>query len=90
MSKTVDQKREMKAQKFIVNAKEEFKKLIPRDKIDSVGVTECVEKDGDFEITGMVGTVSPTGKEKTFGYTAKVNVDANEVCSLVKLQVRDL
>ena len=35
MSKTVDEKHAKKAQKFIISAKKEFKKIIPRDKIDN-------------------------------------------------------
>jgi len=87
MSKTIDEKRAKKAQKFITHAKKEFEKIIPRDKIDNVEITTCVEKDGAFEIIGSVGTTSPTGKEKTFGYSAVVNVDANEECSLEKIKL---
>ena len=90
MSKSVDQKRAKAAQKFIAGANEEFKKFIPRDKIESVNVTKCVEKDGAFEINGGVSTISPTGKKKTFAYTASVETDAEGVCSLASLQVRDL
>ena len=89
MSKKVEEKREAKAQEFIAGAKEAFKQFIPRDKIDEIGVTACAEKDGAFEITGPVATTSPTGKLKTFSYTAEVKVDEDGTCSLVKLHVRD-
>ena len=65
MSKSIDEKRIIKAQKFIIGAKEEFKKHIPKDTIDDIGITECKEKDGAFEITGSVSTTSPTKKLKT-------------------------
>jgi hypothetical protein len=79
----------MKAQKFLTSAKEEFKKYIPRDAIDDIGVTQCAEKDGAFEITGSVGATSPTGKEKTYGYCAVVAVDEGGNASLLKLQVSE-
>lgn len=89
MSKAVEEKCEVKAQKFIVGAKDAFKQFIPRDKIDEIKVTSCAEKDGVFEITGPVAATSPTGKLKTFGYAADVKVDKDGTCSLVKLQIRD-
>ena len=90
MSKLTDEKREMKAKKFIMAEKEAFKKVIPRDTIRDVDVTECTEKDGAFEIGGSVSTLSPTEKRKTFGYTAVVNVDDEGNASLAKLKVSEL
>ena len=65
---------------FMSNAKEAFKNQIPRDKVDDIAVTDCAEKDGAYEVTGSVGATSPTGKLKTFGYTATVTADANARC----------
>ena len=90
MSKTLEEKNEIKAQKFITQAKKEFEKLIPRDTIGNVAVTECVEEGGSFKITGSVGTVSPTKKQKTFKYSATVNVDDDGKCALADLQVTEL
>lgn len=90
MAKLTDEKREMKAQKFICGAKEEFKKFIPRDKIDDIGITECAEKDGVFQILGSVSTTSPTGKSKTFGYTAAVAVDGDGKAELSELKVKEV
>ena len=90
MFKKVNEQRDIKAQNYIINAKEEFKKYIPRDTIESIGVTECVEKEGLFEFNGPVAATSPTGKEKTFRYTASVDVNTDGVCSIVKLQVTNL
>lgn len=91
MAKNIEEKRKNKAQSFIKGAKDEFKKFIPRDKIGDVDIRECVEKDGGFDITGSVATTSPTGKLKTFGYSAFVEVDGEGAkCSLSKLQVREI
>ena len=90
MSKKINEDRGITAQDFITGAKEGFKNRIPRDTIDSIGVTDCAEKDGIFIITGPVAAVSPTGKEKTYRYTAEVNVGADGECSLIKLKVSDL
>ncbi|MBQ4297415.1 MAG: hypothetical protein II771_03890 [Clostridia bacterium] len=79
--------RETLAKNYIVKAKEMFGTLIPRDSVGDIGVTECVEENGVFKITGPVGAVSPTGNQKTFKYTAEVKVDANGKCSLTALQI---
>ena len=85
MSKTIEEK----VQEFMSNAKEAFKNQIPRDKVDDIAVTDCAEKDGAYEVTGSVGATSPTGKLKTFGYTATVTADANGGFTLSGLQVRE-
>ena len=90
MSRTNDEKREIKVIKFITDSKEAFKTFIPRDKIDDVGITECKEKNGAFEVGGSVSTTSPTGKLKTFGYSATVNMDEDGNCSFSKLQVKEI
>ena len=90
MAKMTDEKRELKAQKFIIGAKDEFKKFIPRDKIDDVDVKECAEKDGVFEMLGSISTTSPTGKSKTFGYTAAVAVDEDGNATLSDLKVKEI
>ena len=82
-----DIKRDMKAMEFITGAKEEFKKFILRDHIDGIEVTECAEKDGVFVLSGPVCVTSPTGKEKTYGYTAAVKVADDGECSLEDLKV---
>ena|GEM_PF-2087044 len=89
MAMTIDEKRQQQAKLFISGAKEAFKMFIPRDTINEIAVTECVEKDGAFELSGPVDTTSPTGKLKTFGYTATVIVDADGNASLSKLHVRE-
>ena len=81
---------EAKAREFITGSKDVFKSFIPRDKIDEVAVADCTEKDGAFDLTGSVGTTSPTGKEKTFKFTAVVRVDEEGTASLCKLQVSEL
>ncbi len=90
MPKSEEEKRAKKAQKFITKSKKEFEKIIPRDKVDEIIVTSCVEAEGAFEIAGSVATISPTGKQKTFGYNAVVNEDEAGTCSLGKLQVNEL
>ena len=90
MSADINEKRMLKAKKFITGAKKSFKNLIPRDTINDVTITECVENDGDFSITGSVGTESPTGKQKTFKYSAVVKMDADMKCSLEDLKVSEL
>ena len=90
MAKSVDEKRLAKAQKYFTNAKEEFEKVIPRNKIGSIGVTKCTEKDGSFEFTGSVATTSPTGKFKTFSYVANVKEDADGKFSVESLEVKEL
>ncbi len=85
-----NQNRASAAQNFMLGAKEEFKKFIPRDTIESITVISCTEKDGAFEIKGGVGTVSPTGKLKTFGYHSTVNVNGAGKATLADLQVSDL
>ena len=86
MSKEIN--REEKATKFVLGSKSAFQQYIERDKVDSVGVSSCVEKDGLFEFTGPVNLKSPTGKEKTFEYTALVNVDDDGKCSFTDIKVR--
>jgi len=90
MSKAADDTRELKARAFMANLRDEFKPFIPRDFIAEVTITECVEKDGAFDMTGSVGTISPTGKEKTFKYVSVVNVDTEGNPFLSKLQVSEL
>ena len=90
MAKMDNEKRAMKVREFIANAKDEFKKLIPRDKIDDVSITELNEKDGAYAISGSVGTISPTGKLKTFRYSACVKADEEGNCTLDKLSVSEL
>ena len=90
MSESICEDRRISAQKFIIDAKDEFKKQIPRDTIMNIEVTDCIEKDRIISITGPVDAVSPTGKEKTYRYNAEVSVDADGVCSLVGLKVSDL
>ena len=80
---------EEKAKKFIQNAKDAFKNEIPRDTINDIKVTGCTEKDGVFELVGAVGTTSPTGKSKTFRFTAAVKVEEN-AAALNSLQVSEL
>jgi len=89
MSKTIDEKREENVRQFIINAKTEFKKFIPRDTITDIEVTDCVENDGSYTVTGALGATSPTGKLKTFGYSAIVDIDADGKCSLAKLQLSE-
>ena len=80
---------EIKARKFIIKSKSAFQQFIERDKVDSVGVSSCEEKeDGVFEFTGPVNLKSPTGKEKTFEYNAKVTVDDDGKCTLSDIKVR--
>ena len=81
---------EIKAREFIINAKDEFEKHIPRDKIESIGITDCAEKDGAFSFTGPIAVVSPTGKLKTFGYSAKVGFDADGACLLSDVKISNL
>lgn len=90
MSDKIEEKQIQKAQNFIIGAKKEFKKFIPRDTIEDISVTDCIEEGGNFVITGSVGTLSPTKKEKTFRYSAAVNVDESGKCSLANLQVSEL
>ena len=89
MSKAAED-RELKARNFMSNLRTEFKPFIPRDFIAEVTITECVEKDGAFDLTGSVGTISPTGKEKTFKYVSVVNLDEEGNPFLSKLQVSEL
>ena len=89
MSKAAED-RELKARTFMSNLRSEFKPFIPRDFIAEVTITECVEKDGAFDLTGSVGTISPTGKEKTFKYVSVVNLDEEGNPFLSKLQVSEL
>ena len=89
MSKTIDEKREENVRQFIINAKTEFKKFIPRDTITDIEVTDCVENDGPFSVTGSLGVTSPPGKLKTFGYSAIVDADADGNCSLAKLHLSE-
>lgn len=89
MSKAAED-RELKARTFMSNLRTEFKPFIPRDFIAEVTITECVEKDGAFDLTGSVGTISPTGKEKTFKYVSVVNLDEEGNPFLSKLQVSEL
>ena len=89
MSKAAED-RELKARNFMSNLRSEFKPFIPRDFIAEVTITECVEKDGAFDLTGSVGTISPTGKEKTFKYVSVVNLDEEGNPFLSKLQVSEL
>ncbi len=89
MSKAAED-RELKARTFMSNLRSEFKPFIPRDFIAEVTITECVEKDGAFDLTGSVGTISPTGKEKTFKYVSVVNLDEEGSPFLSKLQVSEL
>ena len=79
---------EEKAKKFIQNEKEAFKNYIPRDTIRDIEVTGCTEKDGAFELVGAVGATSPTGKSKTFRFTAVVKVEEKAAC-LNSLQVSE-
>jgi len=90
MSKKEEINREQLAKEFITDAKDVFKKFFPRDKIEDVEVTECVEKNGAFAVTGSVGTLSPREKEKTFKFNATVVVDAEGECALTGLQVSEL
>ena len=90
MSKAVEDNREVKARAFMTGLRAEFKPFIPRDFIAEVTITDCVEKDGAFDMTGSVGTISPTGKEKTFKYVSVVNVDTEGNAFLSKLQVSEL
>ena len=87
MFRKKEETREEAAKKFILGAKDQFKTLIPRDTISDIQILECDEKDGVFKLKGSVGTVSPTGKEKTFGYCAEVKVDESKNCSLTALQI---
>ena len=89
MSKKAEETLEMKARELVTGSKDLFRKFIPRYKIDSVEVTECVEKNGAFELMGPVGAVTPTGKEKTFRFTAKVGVDSEGECFLSGLQLTE-
>ena len=90
MAKTIDEIREEKAKKFVTGLKDEFKKFIPRDKIKNVEITGCVNKGDAFELSGAVGTKSPTKKDKTFRYVALVAVDAEGACTLSDLKVSEL
>ena len=80
---------ELNAKNFIINSKDVFKKFIPRDTIGDVEVTECSESDGVFKMVGAVGTISPTGKQKTFKFCADVIAEADGTCFLAGLKVGD-
>ena len=90
MSRKANVNPEIRAKEFMTGARDAFKAFIPRDIIDEITVTECVEKEGAFHLTGSVGTISPTGKLKTFKYLATVLVDEDGEASLSKLQVSEL
>ena len=89
MAKMTDEKREELARKFVTKSKSAFSQYIERDKVQSVGISSCEEKDGAYEFTGPLNLKSPTGKEKTFEYTAKVNVDEKGKCSFSEIKVRE-
>ena len=79
------------AQKFIKNAVEDFSEKLPRNKIEDIGITNCVPdesyKDADrFLIEGSVETTSPTGKIRTYKYNAAVDVACRK-CTLADLSV---
>ena len=90
MSKAAEDARELKARAYMTGLRDEFKPFIPRDLIEKVTITECVEKGGAFDLTGSVCTLSPTGKEKTFKYVSVVNLDEEGNPFLSKLQVSEL
>lgn len=90
MSDITKEKREELALEFITGAKEEFNKHIQRDTVDEVTVSDYTEKEGSFDFAGSLGVTSPTGKLKTFGYTAKVEVDENGNCSFSNINVKEL
>ena len=90
MFKNEEARREQKAVRFIINAVDEFEKIIPRDKVSDIAVTTCAAKDGDYELKGAVGVLSPTGKTKTFGYTALVAFDGEGECSLSDLKIEGI
>lgn len=90
MSDKIEKKREAKAKSFITAAKEAFQQFIPRDTIGEITVTECAENAGTYAMLGSVSTLSPTGKSKTFKYTATVNEDADGKCTLADLKVSEL
>ena len=85
-----DAPKDVRAKEFMTKSKSLFKKFIPRDTIDEIGVTECVEKNGAFELSGPVCTTSPTGKQKTFRYNASVKVDDEGTCSLSGISVSEI
>ena len=89
MSKTINEKREENVKKFIIDAKTEFKKFVPRDKITDIDISDCVENNGSFAVNGSVGATSPTGRLKTYGYSAIIDIDADGNCSLAKLQLSE-
>lgn len=64
---------------FLKKSKAAFSEKIARNTVKDIGVSECVldESAGTlrFAITGSVETTSPTGKERTYLYHAKVDVD---------------
>ena len=86
---TTSEKNAMKAQNFILNAQEEFKKHFPRDRITDLCISKCSENGDDFDVSGSIGAVSPTGKNKTFGFTATVKVSEYGDCSLAKLEIKE-
>ena len=90
MPKSIDKKREKTAKETITKAKDAFKHFIPRDTIQDIEITECEKKDGAYELSGPVGTKSPTGKLKTFHYTATVIVDEEGNGSISSLSVKEL
>ena len=87
MSIPNNEKRIMLVNEFVTNAEDAFKAFIPRDKVDDIDITQYSDNGGAVEITGSVSATSPTGKLKTYGYTATVNIDADGECSFAKLHV---
>lgn len=91
MGNFTDSKESRCAQEFLLKSKKAFAEKIARNTVQNIDVFSCLldEKDpaaNRFTLVGSVETTSPTGKLKTYRYSASVAVNGKD-CSIASLEL---
>lgn len=94
MGNIVDAKAYGIAEDFVKSSKKAFAEKIARNTVKDIDVSEGKQDEAytaaaRFVLTGSVETSSPTGKPRTYGYHATVDV-VGKKASLVELKVDPL
>ncbi|MBQ7173188.1 MAG: hypothetical protein IJR88_03645 [Clostridia bacterium] len=91
MMNITDSKESRAAQEFLMKSTKAFEAKIARGKVNNIDISVCTQDETytalpRFQVVGSVEITSPTGKLKTYGYHATVDVNLKD-CTLASLEV---